>query len=115
MRPCASVPHSCSRAAGCRRRVASMGSSTALFVRPAVMVYGRTMRAVGSSSEYRPHGSGSVRDMAVVLSDAREVAGLGLDHPADPLDEEGHLIAHLADVGGVLGEDGEVRPVADAH
>jgi hypothetical protein len=34
---------------------------------------------------------------------------------ADAVDQQGHLVADLSDVGGVLGQHGEVRPVADAH
>src|SRR5918994_7095434 len=53
--------------------------------------------------------------MARVRSAARTDAGLGLDGTSHAVDQQGHLVAHLADVGLLGREHGEVGPVTDAH
>src|SRR5262249_1975096 len=90
------------------RSVASSGRSTAGRVRPAVRAYGRTIRAAGGLVL-----SSRSSDIPFPLHPVHP--GLGLDHLTDTLDEEGHLVAHLADVGSGLGQHRQVRPVAHAH
>src|SRR5690349_18413096 len=84
---------------GMRTRVASKGRSTTASVRPPVRVYGRTNR-----------GAGSLRSVM-----ASHHPGLRLHDSSDAVHQEGHLVADLADVRLVLGEDGEVGAVTDGH
>ena len=98
--------------AGSSRKVASMGRSTVAWVRPDVMVYGRTKRGLLTSSSEPSDSTGAT---ACHASARRTDAGLGLDGLSDALDEQRHLVTDLADVGILLRQDSEVGAVTHAH
>src|SRR5687768_1129736 len=87
------------------RKVASMGRSTVAWVRPDVMVYGRTKRGLLTSSSGPSDSTGVTTDHA---SARRADARPGLNGLSDALDEQRHLVTDLADVGVLRSEERRV-------
>jgi len=85
--------------------VASMGRSTTDSVRPDVNAYGRTRRGPADTS--RPSGA---------MGLARHGGpGRRVDHLADAVNQNRHLVADLTDVRVGAGECCQVRAVSDTH
>ena len=113
IRPWRSSPQERRVAEVSSRSVASSGRSTDRAGSPS----GQRIR----TDDARRRGAGVPRllDLGLIACHGDPLhpvhPGLRLHHLTDTLDEEGHLVAHLADVGGGLGQHREVRPVAHAH
>ena len=102
------------RGSATTRAIRSRRCWVAWLVRPRVIAYGRTTGPASSSNQWLSGPLTVVGSIAHAALTRRggPVRGAVAQVHADPLDQQGHLVGDLADVGVGVGEDGEAAAVA---